>query len=210
MGAFCYHVEMPVHVPAPNSDAAQPSADTRERIVLAGMRLFRKQGYHGTGLADILAAANTPKGSLYHHFPNGKQAIGVAVIEALAQGMLGMIEHSKARSTAGLVADIGEQLAATMERTQHELCALFSGFVAERRTQPELGQAVADAYRLLAEAFAKRLQRDGFAPKLAAQTSQTVVMLLEGGAVIAQAQQQTAPFLLALKQAQLLCKLAKN
>ena len=129
---------------ASRSDNPQPekTPDTRARIVLAGMRLFRKHGFHGVGINDVLTLANAPKGSLYHHFPQGKQAIGVAVIEQLAQGMLGMMTQTPALSCAEMMAELGEQLASTMERTNHELCSLFSGFVAERRSNPALGDAV--------------------------------------------------------------------
>lgn len=179
--------------------------DTRSRIVRAGMRLFRKHGYHDTGLADIMALATAPKGSLYHHFPEGKQAIGVAVIEALTLGMCAMLEGSRTRSTPGLIAEFGGQLALTMERTEHELCSLFSGFVAERRSNPLLGVAVSQAYARLAEVLAKRLLADGHSAKAALELSQSVVMLLEGGATLAQAQQSTQPFKLAVKVAQQLC-----
>ncbi len=179
--------------------------DTRSRIVRAGMRLFRKHGYHDTGLADIMAAASVPKGSVYHHFPNGKQAIGVAVIEALALGMCAMLDASRARSAPALIADFGGQLALTMERTEHELCSLFSGFVAERRSTPLLGVAVCDAYAALATVLADRLVADGHTTKAALKVSQSVVMLLEGGATLAQAQQSTQPFELAVKVAQQLC-----
>ncbi len=180
-------------------------ADTRARIVMAGMRLFRKKGFHGTGLADVLALAQAPKGSLYHHFPLGKEAIGVAVVEALADSMLRMLQSSRARSTGALVGQFGAQLAEVMARTDHELCSLFSSFVAERRSNPALGQAVVAAYELLAKFLEARLGQEGLSARQAQELAQTVVMLLEGGATLAQAQQSTAPFKLAVKQAQRLC-----
>jgi TetR/AcrR family transcriptional repressor of lmrAB and yxaGH operons len=45
---------------------------TRERLITTAAALFREKGYHGTGLSEILAKANAPKGSLYHHYPAGK------------------------------------------------------------------------------------------------------------------------------------------
>jgi len=35
--------------------------------------LFRRQGYAATGLNQILDEASVKAGSLYHHFPQGKQ-----------------------------------------------------------------------------------------------------------------------------------------
>jgi TetR/AcrR family transcriptional repressor of lmrAB and yxaGH operons len=47
-------------------------------------RALQQRGYHGIGLAELLAEAGAPKGVLYHHFPGGKQALAVAAIEATA------------------------------------------------------------------------------------------------------------------------------
>jgi TetR/AcrR family transcriptional repressor of lmrAB and yxaGH operons len=45
--------------------------------------LFETQGYHGTGVAAILAQAKTVKGSFYHHFPDGKEQLAVASLQWL-------------------------------------------------------------------------------------------------------------------------------
>ena len=57
------------------TDTARP---TKDRLILAAATLFRTRGYHGVGLADVLAEAKAPKGSLYHHFPNGKSDLALA------------------------------------------------------------------------------------------------------------------------------------
>jgi TetR/AcrR family transcriptional regulator, lmrAB and yxaGH operons repressor len=182
------------------------SVDTRARILAAALRLFRKRGYHGTGLNEILEMAEAPKGSLYHHFPGGKEEIGVAVVGEIARGILGLFEASRARSTATLVAQAGEQLAQTIERTNHEICTLFTAFLAERSGSPNLGRAVADAYAQMTTALQARLQADGVAVRAAKERATAIVMLLEGGAMVAQAQQSVAPFRLALKHAVMLCE----
>jgi TetR/AcrR family transcriptional repressor of nem operon len=55
--------------------------DTRDRILLAAMRLFAGKGYASTSVADILQAAGANAGSLYYFFP-GKQDVLIAVLEA--------------------------------------------------------------------------------------------------------------------------------
>src|SRR3954469_3064431 len=56
------------------------STPTRQRIVEAGADLLRDKGYAGTGVKEIVAAARAPFGSLYHHFPGGKEQLGEEVI----------------------------------------------------------------------------------------------------------------------------------
>lgn len=56
-------------------------ATTRERILDVSEELFRRQGLTGTGLKQILELADAPFGSLYHHFPGGKDELAAATIE---------------------------------------------------------------------------------------------------------------------------------
>jgi AcrR family transcriptional regulator len=56
------------------------AAATRRRILTANGELMRRHGYAGTGIKAILAASAVPYGSLYYHFPAGKQEVGVETI----------------------------------------------------------------------------------------------------------------------------------
>jgi TetR/AcrR family transcriptional repressor of lmrAB and yxaGH operons len=55
--------------------------DSKGKTLAAAADLFRRQGYFGTALQDILAAAGSPRGSLYFHFPDGKEQIGAAALK---------------------------------------------------------------------------------------------------------------------------------
>ena len=52
----------------------------REKILDQGVNLLMVQGYHGTGLKEILDAVQIPKGSFYNYFGN-KEAYGAEVIQ---------------------------------------------------------------------------------------------------------------------------------
>ena len=67
---------------------------TRDRLVLAATRLFRQRGYDGTGLTEILTEAGVPKGSLYHHFPDGKADLACAAADWTASEIIRVIDDS--------------------------------------------------------------------------------------------------------------------
>lgn len=73
---------------------------TRDRLIQTSALLFRKKGYHGVGLAEILAATGLPKGSLYHHFPNGKQDLAIASAEWASAGMERIIRDAFESATS--------------------------------------------------------------------------------------------------------------
>jgi TetR/AcrR family transcriptional regulator, transcriptional repressor for nem operon len=64
--------------------------DTRERILLAAMKLFAEKGYLSTSVADILKEAGAHSGSLYHFFPT-KQDVLVAVLGLYRDGIYPML-----------------------------------------------------------------------------------------------------------------------
>jgi AcrR family transcriptional regulator len=49
--------------------------DTRARILTASADLFARQGYHGTGLAELLDAVGLGKGGFYHHIASKEQLL---------------------------------------------------------------------------------------------------------------------------------------
>lgn len=53
---------------------------TRDRLIESTAELFRRQGYTGTGVKQIVDSAGAPFGSMYHHFPDGKEELGANTI----------------------------------------------------------------------------------------------------------------------------------
>ncbi|MGO9934658.1 MAG: TetR/AcrR family transcriptional regulator [Steroidobacteraceae bacterium] len=64
--------------------------NTRDRIVLAGLRLFAAKGYQSTSIVDLLQEADAHSGSFYHFFPT-KQDLLLAVLEAYRDGIQPML-----------------------------------------------------------------------------------------------------------------------
>ena len=77
------------------TDVAPPkSLSTKDRLTRAAANLFRNRGYHGVGLNELLTEARAPKGSLYHHFPNGKTDLAMAAATWASDQMLRLIASS--------------------------------------------------------------------------------------------------------------------
>lgn len=55
----------------------------RERIIEAGLEVMYRQGYHGTGVKDIVDAAGIPKGSFYTYFES-KEAFALEALDYFA------------------------------------------------------------------------------------------------------------------------------
>jgi AcrR family transcriptional regulator len=73
--------------PVPARSAAKAPDATRQKILLAAFAEFYKNGFQGGSLNEIVAAAGTTKGALFHHFA-GKQDLGYAVVDEVIEPIL--------------------------------------------------------------------------------------------------------------------------
>lgn len=81
--------------------------DTKRRLLDHGVALMLRNGYHGTGLADVLAAAKVPKGSFYYYFPSKEEFGAKAIEHYIAPYIERLGEHIAAPGRSGLDALTG-------------------------------------------------------------------------------------------------------
>lgn len=67
--------------------------ETKQRLIVAGLRLMLERGYHGLGLNDLLAETGVPKGSFYHHFES-KEDFALQVLDAYVANVHAMLESA--------------------------------------------------------------------------------------------------------------------
>jgi len=53
---------------------------TKESLLTTAAKLFQQKGYSATGLNEIVTESGTPKGSLYHYFPQGKLQLAIEAV----------------------------------------------------------------------------------------------------------------------------------
>jgi TetR/AcrR family transcriptional repressor of nem operon len=68
----------------------------REKLLDQGVQMLMEQGYHGTGLKDILNTVGIPKGSFYNYFASKEEFAAEAIshyIEPFIQRLEAHIQH---------------------------------------------------------------------------------------------------------------------
>jgi TetR/AcrR family transcriptional repressor of nem operon len=69
------------------------SEPTRQRLLDEGVAAFLEQGYHGTGLKDVLDRVKVPKGSFYNYFES-KEAFAAAAIRHYSDCFADKMRHA--------------------------------------------------------------------------------------------------------------------
>ena len=73
------------------------TSGSRKQMIQSAALLFREHGYTGTGFRDVIEHSGAPRGSIYHHFPGGKEQLAAETVEWAS----GVIERKIADAVEG-------------------------------------------------------------------------------------------------------------
>jgi len=185
----------------------EKTANSREAIVETAAELFGKQGYHGTGLNQIIKESQCPKGSLYYYFPEGKVELALETIRHTKNHVSGVWERVFAASDnpAQAVQLFIEETAQEAERTDFACFLPFSFWTAVEASyvSEKLREAWQDVFATWQAVVSREMQRYGIREELAGETAMTVISLLEGSLHLAVTSRDTRPILNGAKHVKL-------
>jgi len=169
-------------------------SDTRRRILDTTADLFRRHGYTGTGLKQIVAAANAPFGSIYHFFPGGKQELGEEVIRRSGRMYQELVEAvwSQGDDLVDGVRAVFDGAAEVLRATGYvDACPIATVALEVASSNDTLRRATADVFESWVTAAAERLRAGGVPSRRARPLAIAVIQLLEGGFMLSRAAQDT-------------------
>jgi TetR/AcrR family transcriptional repressor of lmrAB and yxaGH operons len=159
---------------------------SRTALVDTAATLFRRQGYAATGLNQILDVAGVKPGSMYHHFPRGKQQLAAAVVESAGRGIEQLLRGFLAGDTP--VPDIVDRwidlLAAGLAGDQRDGCPIEPIATESVNASSQVREASARAFAAWCAAIVERLVRDGRPADEAGGVALSVISLIEGALIL--------------------------
>jgi TetR/AcrR family transcriptional repressor of lmrAB and yxaGH operons len=165
---------------------------SRERLLDSAVDLLQRQGYHGTGLNELLERSEAPRGSLYHYFPGGKEQIGAeAITRAGGQVAAAVVHLLRAKpSVADAVQALAGLLAAGLEASNFERGCPVATTALELTPRSEpIRAAVQASFESWLAPLRERLEAAGFDRLEAARRADLAIATLEGALVLARARQ---------------------
>lgn len=169
---------------------------TKARLAESMLELIQTSGYSGTGLNAVIEHAAAPKGSIYFHFPDGKEGLGVAAVELAAKQFETLI--AEAAVAAGGPAEAAraaiEALTTIVSESNFRLGCPVSVVTLEMSADSErLRQACATAFDSWITPTAAFLEASGIAADEARSLATVVVSTIEGAVIVSRAMQSTQP-----------------
>lgn len=164
-------------------------ANARDRILAVSEELFRRQGLNGTSLKQILELAEAPFGSLYHHFPGGKNELAAAVIVRAGEHFGTVVAEKFGDPTGDAPGRIRWAFADAAEALQltdyADACPIETVALEVASTNDQLRLATAQVFDSWVEGLILWLQSAGVPADRCSNLALAILSMLEGAFVLA-------------------------
>lgn len=171
-------------------------SSAREDMLAAAEELFRARGYEGVGIAELLARSNAPRGSLYFHFPGGKEQIGAEVVARVGAEVATRFRelHESGVDMATFIERVFKTTAKESKEREYAascpMAAIVTGF---GNDNPKLAAAAREAFaswedEIRAAAVARGMSQDD-----AKAFASAMLAAMEGAFVVSKAQRSSTP-----------------
>jgi TetR/AcrR family transcriptional regulator, lmrAB and yxaGH operons repressor len=169
---------------------------TRTRLLETAGQVFRWQGFHATGLDEILKRSGTPKGSLYHYFPSGKDQLAIEAlryVSGLLERRASVILSSNSdplRALRMLFEFTAKTLSESGFRDGCPIAAVTLDVASERNL---IREACEQSLQKWLDVFVQHFRRAGLTTARAKSIATLCFAALEGGLILSRAQKNIAP-----------------
>ncbi|UYM03694.1 TetR/AcrR family transcriptional regulator [Solicola gregarius] len=171
---------------------------TRNRIVASTAELLRRQGYTATGVKQIVERAGAPFGSIYHHFPGGKEQVSAEAIRTSGAEYAAVLPLAF-DDAPDLLTGIRTYFALAASHLEDsdfaDACPIATVALEVASTNEPLREATSEVFTSWQEYGTAYFVDRGVGSEVAAELTTALVCALEGAFVITRATRDTTALL---------------
>jgi TetR/AcrR family transcriptional regulator, lmrAB and yxaGH operons repressor len=179
-------------------DSRPRRSSSRDAFLKSTAELLRRRGYAATGLNEIVARSGAPKGSLYFHFPGGKEQLAAAAMtrsgELLGGAMAAVLASHD--DVGAALASLVDALAAGLEASGYcDGCPIATVALETAGDSQELTAVAELAFDSWLEVLRARLEASGLSSAAAERRALLVLSAIEGALLLARVRRNLSPLL---------------
>lgn len=168
--------------------------DSRARMVRSAVSLISTRGVSGTSFSDVIADSLAPRGSIYHHFPEGKKQLAEDAIQWTSDAVLAHLSACDAATPSDLLAcfiDLWRQ--GVLASHGASGCAVAGVAIDTDRGEDPMIDVVQAAFRSWVDALAARLEAVGLPSHRAGPIALATLAGMEGALILCRAEGNSRP-----------------
>jgi TetR/AcrR family transcriptional repressor of lmrAB and yxaGH operons len=174
-------------------------SETRANMVAGAARLLAMRGLQETSFSEVLELTGAPRGSIYHHFPDGKDQLIASAIDLAGANAITLIERSRGQSAEQVTEHFIGLWREVLVRSHFKAgCSVLAVTIATDSN--DLLDHAATVFRTWRKRLAELLREGGLADADAPRFAAILIAGTEGAVVLSRAEQSMEPFELVAEQ----------
>ncbi|KZS84505.1 TetR family transcriptional regulator [Mycobacterium persicum] len=178
----------------PTGTAAKKRGGTRDKMLVTAAQVLRERGAAGVTIDSVLARSGAPRGSVYHHFPDGRNQILTEALRYAGDSITAVIDDAADRGARVLLrkfVDYWQHLLTEGDFTAG--CPVAAAALGSADDGLELSTEAGAILNGWCSALTRAFITDGFGESDAASLAVTSVAALEGAIMLCRSTRTTEP-----------------
>jgi len=174
--------------------------DGRERLLDGARQLLAEKGYAGMELRDVAERGEAPRGSIYHHFPGGKEELGAEAIRIAGRTYNALIQvfFENAADAVSATEAFFDGAGVVLEMTDYEdACPIATVALEVASTSEPMRIASGDVFESWIADVAQDFVRLGMPEERTRPVAVELLMLIEGAFLLCRSWKSTEPMKIA-------------
>lgn len=167
---------------------------TRQRMIVSTSVLIRERGARATSLDDVLAHSGAPRGSVYHHFPGGREQLLREATDFASEYVARRLERVRGAGPLAAIEALYDWYRECLVESDFRAgCPVVAVAVESPQEGPDLRDAARAAFERWRRALASELEASGIDAALAGELGMLVLAAFEGALILSRTYGDLAP-----------------
>jgi TetR/AcrR family transcriptional regulator, lmrAB and yxaGH operons repressor len=168
--------------------------DSRLKMVSTAAALIQRRGVNATSFSEVVAESGAPRGSIYHHFPDGKEQLAGDAINWTLDRVMAHQRACRARTPQGVIECFIDLWRQTVIDSDATAGCVVAGVALDTTPQDAgLMRLVRSAFRTWRDFMAEQLHDTGLPMKRARSVAMTALAGMEGAMILCRAERSVEP-----------------
>lgn len=167
---------------------------TRAKMLLSAAEVLRERGTAGVTIDEVLIRSGAPRGSVYHHFPDGRSQLLTEALQYAGDAITAVIDQAVDRGGISLIRQFVEFWERELDDSDFAAgCPVVAAAVGPTEDEPRLTEVAGMIFSRWRDALTRSFVADGFDERDAASLAVTCIAALEGAVVLCRSTHSSAP-----------------
>jgi TetR/AcrR family transcriptional repressor of lmrAB and yxaGH operons len=173
--------------------ARRMAGDSRERMVKSAASLISSRGVSATSFSDVLADSAAPRGSIYHHFPGGKEQLATEAVRWTSDRVVAYLRAGTETTPAAVLARFIQLWRQVVVTSNAASGCVVAGVALDTGAEDGLMDVARETFRSWESVLAEQLAQAGVPEQRAKGIAIATLAGMEGALILCRAEGTVQP-----------------